>query len=296
MTELHGVITSMLTPFTPDLDLDEETLAREIEYQLDAGVHGICVLGGTGESLSLSLEEREKVVRITVELVKGRIPVIVGCFLPQEEELVSFANRVQELGATAMMLTSPPFYKLTASQFQRLLERISQQSSLPLVLYNAPKRAGVNFTAQEICGLVSQVPSVIGVKDAAGGISDLVKLGQGMDSRASLLQGMDDIFLPTLAVGGAGGILAMATPVPEILVGIYEDWRAGAVEKAVSRQLDLVPVMGAVNREPMPVLVKEAMNVVGRPMGATRPPLYGPAEENKRELRVAMEKLLALAP
>ena len=296
MTKLHGVITSMLTPFTRSLNLDEETLAQEIEYQLEAKVHGICVLGGTGESLSLSLEEREKVVRITVESVKGRIPVIVGCFLPQEEELVSFANRVQELGATAMMLTSPPFYKLTASQFQRLLERISQQSSLPLVLYNAPKRAGVNFTPQEVCGLVSQVPSVIGVKDAAGGISDLVKIGQGMDSRASLLQGMDDIFLPTLSAGGTGGILAMATPVPEILVGIYEDWKVGAVEKAVARQLDLVPVMSAVNREPMPVLVKEAMNVVGRPMGATRPPLYEPAEENKRELRMAMEKLLALAP
>ena len=296
MTKLHGVITSMLTPFTQNLNLDEETLAQEIEYQLDAEVHGICVLGGTGESLSLSLDEREKVVRITVELVKGRIPVIVGCFLPQEEELVSFANRVQELGATAMMLTSPPFYKLTALQFQCLLERISQQSSLPLVLYNAPKRAGVSFTAQEVCGLVSQVPSVIGLKDAAGGISDLAKIGQGMDARASLLQGMDDIFLPTLAVGGAGGILAMATPVPEILVGIYEDWKTGAVEKAVSQQLDLVPVMSAVNREPMPVLVKEAMNVVGRPMGATRPPLYGSSEENRRELRVAMEKLLSLAP
>ena len=140
------------------------------------------------------------------------------------------------------------------------------------------------------------MPSVIGLKDAAGGISDLAKIGQGMDARASLLQGMDDIFLPTLAVGGAGGILAMATPVPEILVGIYEGWKTGAVEKAVSQQLDLVPVMSAVNREPMPVLVKEAMNVVGRPMGATRPPLYGPSEENRRELRVAMEKLLSLAP
>ena len=293
MTVLQGVITSLLTPFTESLQLDEETLAQEIGYQLDAGVHGICVLGGTGESLSLTWEERERVVRAAVHAVDGRVPLIVGCFVPLEEDLVAFANRVQELGASAMMLTPPPFYKATVFHFQRLLERIADQTSLPLVIYNAPKRAGVNLTAAETCQLVSAVGSVVGVKDASGGMTDLVKIGQAMDSRASLLQGMDDIFLPTLAAGGKGGILAMASPLPELLVDIYSDWKSGAVESAVERQLDLIPVMSVVNREPMPILVKEAMKVVGRPMGDTRPPLYEPVPENRRDLWSAMENLLA---
>ena len=173
------------------------------------------------------------------------------------------------------------------------MERIADQTSLPLVIYNAPKRAGVNLTAAETCQLVSAVDSVVGVKDASGGMTDLVKIGQAMDSRASLLQGMDDIFLPTLAAGGKGGILAMASPLPELLVDIYSDWKSGAVESAVERQLDLIPVMSVVNREPMPILVKEAMKVVGRPMGDTRPPLYEPVPENRRDLWSAMENLLA---
>ena len=293
MDILHGVITSMLTPFTPSLQVDEETLASEIEYQIDAGVHGICVLGGTGESLSLNWEEREQVVKSAVKAVSGRVPLVVGCFVPLEEQLISFANRIEELGATAMMLTPPPFYKSTVSQFQSMLMSISSGTKLPLVVYNAPKRAGVNLTGPEICQLVSEVPSIVGVKDASGSITDLVKGGNSMNPRAALLQGMDDIFLPTLAAGGRGGILAVASPLPELMVKIYNDWKSGNVETALRYQLSLIPVMNAVNREPMPILVKEAMKVVGRPMGETRRPLYDAAADNKKELWRAMEEILS---
>ena len=296
MTQLHGVITSMLTPFTPGVQLDEETLASEIAYQMDAGVHGICVLGGTGESLSLTWEERDRVVKTAVQVVNGRIPLVVGCFVPLEDELVTFANRIQDLGATAMMLTPPPFYKSTSAQFQRMLESIASETSLPLVVYNAPKRAGINLSATEICQLVSGIPSIIGVKDASGSITDLVKAGRFMDPRAALLQGMDDIFLPTLAAGASGGILALASPLPELMVNVFNNWKSGDVDSALKNQLDLIPVMNAVNSEPMPILVKEAMKVVGRPMGDTRRPLYEASAENKQNLWSAMEDLLQNNP
>ena len=291
MNRLHGVITSLLTPFNDGDRLDEETLAQELEYQVQKGVHGICVLGGTGESLSLSEAERVRAVEVTVGAVAGRVPVVVGCFIPREDEIVAFARKCQDIGAAALMLTPPAFYKATASQFQRLLERISQRCSMPLVVYNAPSRAGVKLHAQEVCRIVESVPSIVGVKDAAADMPDFIRMASRFGSDCALLQALDDVFLPSLAAGAHGGILALASVFPERFVSIYEDWRAGAVEKAVAQQLELIPVMSAINREPMPVLVKEAMTVVGRPMGPTRPPLYSPAPEALKELRTEVERL-----
>ena len=293
MEKLHGVITSMLTPFTQGGALDEETLAGELEHQLRCGVDGLCVLGGTGESLSLSAEERLRVVETAVGVVAGRVPVIVGCFAPQEAELIAFARAAHDRGASAMMLTPPPFYKVTAFHFQRLLERISAACDIPLVLYNAPRRAGVRLTSGEVCGLVRDVPAVVGVKDATGDVPDLARLAYGLELRCGLLQGLDDVFLPSLAAGASGGILALASVLPERFVAMYRGWKSGDVQNALALQMSVLPLMQVVNSEPMPVLVKEAMAAVGRPMGPTRPPLYPPDADVVRDLHTAVDRLLA---
>jgi 4-hydroxy-tetrahydrodipicolinate synthase len=282
----------MLTPFTESFRLDEETLAQELEYQLGQGVHGICVLGGTGESLSLTVQERLRVVEVAVQIVKGRVPLIVGCFVPTEDEIATFALDIQGLGAKALMLTPPSFYKHTTAQFGKLLERLSQRTTLPLVIFNSPGRAGVNLGAGAIAGYTQRFPNIIGVKDATGSVKELVGMGQAIAPGCGLLQGHDDGFLPALASGASGGILAFASPMPDLFVDIYESWLKGDNEHALGRQLSVIPAMNAVNLEPMPVLVKEAMKVVGRPMGPTRPPLYPPDPDNVRAIRSELEKLL----
>ena len=292
MQALSGVITSMLTPFTESYRVDEETLAQELEYQVSAGVHGICILGGTGESLSLTNEERLRMVRVAVQVIKGRMPLVVGCFVPREDEIAAFADSIEDLGASALMLTPPPFYKLSPPQFGQLLENLSGRCSLPLVIYNAPGRVAVNMGPAAIGEYTHRFPNVVGVKDATGSIREVINMGHAMAPTAGLLQGLDDGFLQTLASGGTGGILAFATPMPEIFVDIYESWNRGDNERALERQMSVIPVMNVVAKEPMPVLVKEAMKVVGRPMGPTRPPLYAPSAENARELRAEVEKLL----
>ena len=292
MQPLSGVITSMLTPFTDSYRLDEETLAQELEYQISKGVHGICVLGGTGESLSLTNEERLQMVRVAAQVIRGRLPLVVGCFVPREDEIAAFADSIQDLGASALMLTPPPFYKLTPSQFGQLLENLTSRCSLPLVIYNAPGRVAVNMGAAAIGEFTHRFPNVVGVKDATGSIREVIGMGHAMSPTAGLLQGLDDGFLPALASGATGGILAFATPMPEIFVDIYDSWNRGDNERALERQMSVIPVMNAVAKEPMPVLVKEAMKVVGRPVGPTRPPLYAPSPEHVRELREEVEKLL----
>ena len=294
MQALRGIITSMLTPFTDSYRLDEETLAQELEYQVSAGVHGICILGGTGESLSLTNEERLRMVRVTTQVVRERVPVVVGCFIPSVDEMAGFADEIQELGASALMLTPPPFYKLSPPQFGQMLQSLSGKTSLPLVIYNAPGRVAVNMGPAAIGEYTHRFPNVVGVKDATGSIREVIGMGHAMAPTAGLLQGLDDGLLPSLASGASGGILAFATPMPEIFVDLYESWNRGDNERALERQMSVIPVMNVVAKEPMPVLVKEAMKVVGRPMGPTRPPLYPPSPENAKELREEVEKLLSL--
>ena len=162
MQPLSGVITSMLTPFTDSYALDDETLAQELEYQISKGVHGICVLGGTGESLSLTAEERLQTVRVATQVIKGRVPLVVGCFVPREDEIVAFAQSIQDLGASALMLTPPPFYKLSPPQFGKLLENIGNRCTLPLVIYNAPGRVAVNMGAKAIADYTMRFPNIVG--------------------------------------------------------------------------------------------------------------------------------------
>ena len=292
MQPLSGVITSMLTPFTDSYALDDETLAQELEYQISKGVHGICVLGGTGESLSLTAEERLQTVRVATQVINGRVPLVVGCFVPREDEIVAFAQSIQDMGASALMLTPPPFYKLSPPQFGKLLENIGNRCTLPLVIYNAPGRVAVNMGAKAIADYTMRFPNIVGVKDATGSIKEVIGMGHAMSQRAGLLQGLDDGFLPALASGAKGGILAFASPVPEIFVDIYDSWNRGDNERALEKQFSVIPAMNVVAKEPMPVLVKEAMKVVGRPVGPTRPPLYPPDPANAREIRAEVEKLL----
>lgn len=292
MIHLNGVVTSMLTPFTDSYKLDDETLAQELEYQLSQGIHGICLLGGTGESLSLTFEERLRAVEVASQVIKGQVPLVIGSFVPVEDEIVSFGCRIEELGATALMITPPPFYKHTQRQFGKLLERISQRCGIPLIIYNAPARVAVNLGADAIAGYIEKHDNIIGVKDATGSITEVIRMGHAFGRTRSLLQGLDDGFLPSLASGATGGLLAFASPMPELFVDIYESWQRGDNAHALERQMSIIPVMKAVSLEPMPVLVKEAMKVVGRPLGPTRPPLYAPDASNVKALRTAMEKLL----
>jgi 4-hydroxy-tetrahydrodipicolinate synthase len=161
------------------------------------------------------------------------------------------------------------------------------------VLFNSPARVATNLGAENIIRCVNKFPNVIGVKESSGNLKDLIQMGQAFPDSCNILQGVDDLFLPSLASGATGGIMAFACPMPTILSDIYSSWQTFDNQTALQKQLSIIPVMKIVSREPMPILVKEAMNVVGRPMGPTRPPLYEPSLEDKKALWKEMEFLIA---
>ena len=289
---LQGIITSMVTPFTEDDALDEEGLAFELRHQIENGVHGVCVLGGTGEFFSVSASERERVVEIAATTLAGSVPLIVGCFLTELREFADFARRCHKLGVTAVMLTPPPFYNLNGRQFELFCETVASESPLPLVLYNAPARAGTKLSPEEISGVVAKCPSIIAVKDTTGDITGLVRMRTVVPAGCALLQGLDGILLPSLAGGVSGGILAGACVFPDLFVRLYDDWRNGRTERAHQLHLRLAPLMEALELEPMPVLVKEAMHMLGRGVANVRPPLSKPLPGHRDVVEVELKALM----
>ena len=287
--ELKGVITSMPTPFNKNLSLAEEILVDEITYHLAKGIHGLCLLGGTGEFASLTNEERKAVVELGVKTVNGKIPVVAGCFLSQPDAFIALANDFATIGADAIMLTAPAFYKLNSFHFGQFLDVLYEQVALPIVIYNAPGRVSVNFTADEVTALVNKFPTVIGVKDASANMVQVAQMAVNLPSRCSLLQAIDELFLPTIALGGKGGLIAAATIFPEVFVTIYEKVLEGELTIAQELHYKVVELMRVLDLHPMPVMVKQAMDLVGRPMGGTRQPLYPVTEKDKRLLDTVLK-------
>ena len=282
--QLKGVITSMPTPFNENLTVSEETLVDEITYHLSSGIHGLCLLGGTGEFLSLTDDERKNVVELGVKTVNGKIPVVAGCFLPLPEQMLSLASDFAALGADAIMLTPPAFYKLNSYHFEKFLDTLFEKLSIPVVIYNAPGRVSVNFTSDEMGALVKKFPNVVGVKDASANMVQIAQMAVQFPERCALLQAIDELFLPSLAVGGKGGIIAAATIFPEIFVAIYENTLTGDLQKPMSLHHKVVQLMRVLDLHPMPVMVKHAMTLVGRSMGSTREPLYPVTDKDIRLL------------
>lgn len=295
MTALKGIITSLPTPFDRQGALDLEALAREVGHQIRSGVHGLCVLGGTGEFFSLTPEERLAAVKIAAEARRSaaaRGPFVVANFLRDEGEWTEFSEAARTFGADAVMLAPAPFYKPNARQFVSLLERLAKRTAVPLIFFHTPGRSGVRYTPSEIVEIVKAVPSVIGIKDSSADLGALAKVHHELGSRCALLQGNDELYLASLAIGCVGGILAMPSAFPEVFAKLQAAWDGRSIDEARSLQLAMLPVLDIVNGEPMPVLVKAAMDLVGHPVGSVRSPLFAETPDARRALKDAIARLL----
>lgn len=291
MTALTGIITSMPTPFDGAGAVDADALTREVGHQVRSGVHGICVLGGTGEFFSLDAGERMRVVEATVAARReagAEGPLVVGNFLRDESEWLEFAGAAWSLGADAVMLAPAPFYNVNARQFRAFLERVAPARETPVVIFNTPGRSGVRLGSGELVDTIRAIPGVVGVKDSTGDLSMLSAVSRAVGGECSLLQGHDDLYVPSRSVGCVGGILAMASIFPDVFARMEAAWAARRIEAARALQFALLPVLDVVGLEPMPVLVKAAMAIVGHPVGSVRSPLCPETPETRRALEAAI--------
>lgn len=292
MLALHGVFTALITPFKNGA-LDLDALKRVTERQLKAGVHGLVPLGSTGESATLNFEERAEVIRVVLELAKGKVPVIVGTGTNSTQSTIEATRQAKELGADAAMVVSPYYNRPTPEGQIAHVEAVAQAVDIPLVMYNVPSRTGTNLTPDTAFKL-SRLPYVVGLKEASGNMVQVVEILAKTANDWAVFSGEDALFHSFLESGAKGIICTTSNTAPERFVALYNAYKNGDHEGARRMQFELLPLINAHFMSTNPIPVKAAAHLLGLCENELRLPLLPLAGSQLETLRsvLAAERLL----
>lgn len=282
-----GSITAHVTPFK-DGKVDEGALKKLIERQIASGTHGIVPVGTTGESPTLSHAEHREVVRMTVEIVAGRIPVIAGAGSNNTTESVGLIRFAQEVGADAALVVTPYYNRPSQRGLAAHYKALHDACELPIIIYNIPPRSVIDMTP-ETMGELARLPRIIGVKDATGDITRPSKQRLTCGPEFCQLSGNDDMALGFNAHGGVGCISVTANVAPALCSQFQEATLAGDYAAALKLQDRLFPLHTALFLEPNPAPAKYALSLLGLCTDEVRLPLVTLTDETKKAVEKAME-------
>ncbi len=289
MASIGGSIVAIVTPFTRDGAVDEERLRELVEFHISSGTHGIVPCGTTGESATLSHEEHREVIRIVVDQVKGRVPVIAGAGSNSTAESLSLVQFAKEVKADAALVITPYYNKPTQEGLFRHYSYLAKEADFPMVIYNVPGRTGVDILPSTI-GRLSKLPQVIGVKEATGSIRRATEVLLAVEKEDfALLSGDDFIVYPFLCVGGKGVISVVANVVPELMAGLVNAFNEGNHQRALELHNRLMPMSEAMFYETNPIPVKTALGMMGKIEPHLRLPLCEMSQTNKERLSKVLE-------
>ncbi|MEE9238907.1 MAG: 4-hydroxy-tetrahydrodipicolinate synthase [Thermodesulfobacteriota bacterium] len=284
---IHGSMVAIVTPFRNG-KIDEKALKDLIEFQIENGTHGIVPCGTTGESPTLSHEEHEYVIELTVNAVNKRVPVIAGTGSNSTKEAIRLTRFAKEIGADATLLVVPYYNKPTQEGLYLHFKQIATQVDIPIILYNIPGRTGVNMTPETIARLAGDFKNIIGVKEATGSIPQASKILHLCSKDFLLLSGEDSINLPLLAIGGRGFITVTANIAPKDVADLYNHFNNGEFEKARDLHYKLLPLNEALFIETNPIPVKAALSMMDKIKYEYRLPLSEMTPGHYEELKTVL--------
>ena len=285
----RGVLPAIITPFNEDMSLDEEGLKRNVEYLCKAGISGIVPCGTTGESATLTIAEHKRVIEIAVE--NSKVPVIAGTGSNNTREAIELTCHAAEAGADAALLITPYYNKPNDRGMFEHFKAVAEKCDIPIVLYNVPKRTGIDLKP-ELVAKLSQIKNVVAIKEASGSlsqISQIIEQTRGRDF--SVLCGDDDLTLPAMALGAQGVISVVANVAPRKTVAMVNAMLKGDLEKARSLHYELAPLVRAMFFETNPIPVKTAHKYLGLAGGPLRLPLGEMAPDKEKALKEILESL-----
>jgi 4-hydroxy-tetrahydrodipicolinate synthase len=284
----QGSLVALATPFAGDV-LDEKGLRKNLRFLVQNGADGLVPCATTGESPSLSDEEYERVIKITVEENQGKLPVIAGCGTNSTTKTIKLMHRAGEYGATALLVVTPYYNKPTPEGLYRHYRAISAETDLPIIIYNVPGRTGTNILPRTVIQLARECNNIFGIKEASGNLEQISELALGRPQNFAILSGDDALTFPMLALGAEGVISVCANILPREMSRMCERFRAGDIEAARALHLKMFPVMKALFIESNPIPLKKAMELLGMAAGKPRLPL---AEMNPENAKVLKSKLV----
>ena len=282
----RGSLVAIVTPFK-DGKIDEKAFRDLIEFQINNGTDGIVPCGTTGESATLSHEEHEKIIGLTIEAVNGRVPVIAGTGSNNTSEAVRLTKHAKKAGANAALLITPYYNKPTQEGLYQHYRKVAEEVDIPVILYNVPGRTGVNMLPETVARL-AEIKNIVGIKEATGDlkqISDVISL---CPKDFLLLSGDDFTVYPTLAIGGHGVISVVANVAPKDMADLCDAYFAGDMKKANELHYKLLPLNAVMFIETNPIPVKTALSLMGKVSSEMRLPLCDMSEGNLNKLKKVM--------
>jgi 4-hydroxy-tetrahydrodipicolinate synthase len=287
-----GSLVAIVTPFRKG-KVDERALADLIEWQIANGTNGIVPCGTTGESATLSHDEHNRVIELTVEVVRRRVPVVAGTGSNSTDEAIALTKRAKQAGADAALLITPYYNKPTQEGLYRHYRAVAEAVDLPLVLYNIPGRTGVNMLPATIARLTT-LPTIVGVKEGSGSVQQASDLVLICGDRLTVLAGDDALTLPMMAVGGKGVITVTANIAPAEMAQLVKAFAEGKIEEARRIHFKLSPLFAALFFETNPIPVKEALSLMGKIDPELRLPLCPMANDTREKLIQALKDALLI--
>jgi 4-hydroxy-tetrahydrodipicolinate synthase len=261
--KLEGVYPAMVTPLTPEEKVDKAAMRRVVQYCLDGGVHGLLVLGSTGEFPAMTHAMREDAIETTLDEVRGRVPVLIGCGEPGTQRTIEQVRVAARTKADGVLVSIPYYFPLDQASVIRHYEMVAESSELPVVMYNFPQMTKITISPDTVAKLATH-PNIIGVKDSAGDFASMqryLEVTAGADF--GVMSGSPALGLSAYQLGAKGGIFAGCSLAPKLCADVYDAFIKGDLESAIALQkkASLIPLMGGFG--PNSAVIKLGLNKLG---------------------------------
>ena len=285
-TIFKGCGTAIITPFTED-GVNFEEFRKMIEFQISEGVDSIIVCGTTGESSTMTTEEKKETIKFATQVAAKRIPIIAGTGGNCTKSAIEMSKYAESVGADAVLVVTPYYNKTTQAGLIAHYKAIAESINIPVVLYNVPSRTGLNITPAT-CLELSKIDNIVAIKEASGNISQVAEIANLCKDNLAIYSGNDDQVLPILSLGGLGVISVLSNIIPKDVHNMVENFFNGNVKEATKLQLDTLNLTSSLFCEVNPIPVKAACNMIGFNVGNPRLPLIKMSEAGKERLKKEM--------
>jgi 4-hydroxy-tetrahydrodipicolinate synthase len=289
-TPFTGVGTALVTPFTKNGDLDDAAVRRLGRRQIDGGVHFLVPCGTTGETPTLTAEERLRIVEILVDEAHGQVPVLAGAGGYDTKEVIHMAREMERLGVSGLLSVTPYYNKPTQEGLYQHFKAIAESTPLPIIVYNVPGRTGVNVEVATLARM-AEVPNIVGVKEASGNMTQMCEVAKAVPPDFLVLSGDDALTLPLMAVGGRGIISVASNEIPREMVEMVEAAERNDFAAARAVHSRILPLMQINFVEANPIPVKSAMAAMGLIEETYRLPMVAARPASKEKILKVLKEL-----
>ena len=287
--EFGRVLTAMVTPFDQNGEVDFPATENLINYLIANGTDGLVVSGTTGESPTITDEEKVELFKFAVKVVNGRIPVIAGTGSYNTKASIELTKKAEEAGVDAVMLVTPYYNKPSQEGMYEHFKAIAESTKLPIILYNIPGRSVVNLSVDTVVRL-AEIPNIVAIKEASGNLDAMSQIIENTPDTFSLYSGDDGLTIPALSIGGTGVISVASHVIGNEMQDMIKKFLLGNVQAAAKEHRRLLPLMKALFIAPNPAPVKAALNLKGVPVGGVRLPMVPLNDDQLETLKQVLKQ------